>query len=132
MDFILVWKITRSNFISASNLLNTIGDEARNKNVSPADTNCCLTGMSFAAELKSKKAFEKQGETSSARAEISDGPHKGGLRRAGPNDFMFVYNLVQRDLSISMFFVFIFLFCYSCFLFFCNLSTIHNLATYTL
>ena len=70
--------------------------------------------------------------TSSARAEISDGPHKGGLRRAGPNNFMFVYNLVQRDLSISMFFVFIFLFCYSCFLFFCNLSTIHNLATYTL
>ena len=33
--------------------------------------------------------------TSSARAEISDGPHKGGLRRAGPNDFMFVYSLVQ-------------------------------------
>ena len=44
------------------NTMNTIGDEARNKNVSPADTNCCLTGMSFAAELKSKKAFEKQGE----------------------------------------------------------------------
>ena len=49
--------------------------------------------------------------TSSARAEISDGPHKGGLKRAGPNDFMFVYNLVQRDLSVSMLFVFIFLFC---------------------
>ena len=50
------------------------------------------------------------GTTSSAGAEISDGPHKGGLRRAGPNDFMFVYKLVQRDLSISMLFVFIFLF----------------------
>ena len=49
-------------------------------------------------------------KTSSARAEISDGPHKEGLRRAGPNDFMFFYNLVQRDLSISMLFVFIFLF----------------------
>ena len=49
--------------------------------------------------------------TSSAKAEISNGPHKGGLKRAGPNDFMFVYNLVQRDLSISMLFVFIFLFC---------------------
>ena len=32
------------------------------------------------------------GQTSSARAEISDGPHKGGLRRAGPNDLMFVYD----------------------------------------
>ena len=50
-------------------------------------------------------------KTSSARAEISDGPHKGGLKRAGPNDFMFVYNLVKRVLSISMLFVFIFLFC---------------------
>ena len=40
--------------------------------------------------------------TISARAEISDDPLKGGLKRAGPNDFMFVYNLVQRDLSISM------------------------------
>ena len=48
--------------------------------------------------------------TSSARAEISDGPHKGGLRRAGPNDFMFVYISMQKDLSISIFFVFIFLF----------------------
>ena len=28
--------------------------------------------------------------TSSAGAERSDGPHNGGLRRAGPNDFMFV------------------------------------------
>ena len=45
-------------------------------------------------------------KTSSARAEINDGPHKGGLRRAGPN----VYNLVQIDLSISMLFVFIFVF----------------------
>ena len=49
--------------------------------------------------------------TSSAGGERSDGPHKGGLRRAEPNNFMFVYNLVQRDLSISMLFVFIFLFC---------------------
>ena len=48
--------------------------------------------------------------TSSAKAEISDGPHKGGLRRTGPNDFMFVYNLVQRDLSISMLFVLSFCF----------------------
>ena len=38
--------------------------------------------------------------TSSAGAEISDGPQKRGFRRTGPNDFMFVYNLVQRDLSI--------------------------------
>ena len=42
--------------------------------------------------------------TSSAREEISDGPHKGGLRRAGPNDFMFVYISMQKDLSISIFF----------------------------
>ena len=49
-------------------------------------------------------------ETSSARAEISHGPHKGGLRRAGPNDFMFVYNSMQRDLSISILFVFVFCF----------------------
>ena len=49
-------------------------------------------------------------KTSSARAEINDGPHKGGHRRAVPNDFMFVYNLVQRYLSISMLFVFIFVF----------------------
>ena len=49
--------------------------------------------------------------TSSAGAEISDGPHKrGGLRRAGPNDFMFVYNSMQRDLSISILFVFVFCF----------------------
>ena len=58
-----------------------------------------------------KKSKRGKIKTSSARAEISDGPHKGGLKRAGPNDFMFVYNLVQRDLSISMLFVFIFLFC---------------------
>ena len=49
--------------------------------------------------------------TSSARAEISDGLHKGCLKRAGPNDFIFVHNSVQRELSISMLFVFIFLFC---------------------
>ena len=30
-------------------------------------------------------------KTSSARAEISDGLHKGGLRRAGPNDFIFLF-----------------------------------------
>ena len=64
-------------------------------------------------------------KTSSAGAEISDGPHKGGLRRAGPNDFMFVYNLMQRDLSISIIFVLLVMFSI-----FCNLSTIHNLATY--
>ena len=50
-------------------------------------------------------------ETSSAGAERSNGPHKGGLRRDGQNDFMFVNNLIQRDLSISILFVFIFLFC---------------------
>ena len=33
-------------------------------------------------------------KTSSAGAEISHGPHKRGLRRAGPNDFMFVYHLI--------------------------------------
>ena len=48
--------------------------------------------------------------TSSAGAEISDGPHKGALRRAGPNDFMFVYKSMQRDLSISILFVFVFCF----------------------
>ena len=40
--------------------------------------------------------------TSSARAEISDGPNKGGLRRARPNDFMFLYSLVQRDVILDM------------------------------
>ena len=34
----------------------------------------------------------------------------GGLRRAGPNDFMFVCNSMQRDLSISILFVFVFCF----------------------
>ena len=48
--------------------------------------------------MRIRECFKK---TSSARAEISDGPHKGGLRREGPNDFMFVNNLIQRDLSIS-------------------------------
>ena len=72
----------------------------------PLGTHCCLKWLKI-------KTFQgaHQNKTSSARAEISDGPHKGGLKRAGPNDFMFVYNLVQRDLSISMLFVFIFLFC---------------------
>ena len=36
---------------------------------------------------------------------------RGGLRRDGPNEFLFVYNLIQKDLSISNLFVFIFLFC---------------------
>ena len=36
---------------------------------------------------------------------------RGGLRRDGPNDLMFVNNLIQKDLSISILFVFIFLFC---------------------
>ena len=49
-------------------------------------------------------------KTSAARTEISDGPYKGGLRRAGPNYFMFVYHLIQRDTSMSIFFVFIFCF----------------------
>ena len=40
--------------------------------------------------------------TSNAGAEISGGPHKGGLRRAGPNDLVFVYNLIQRDLFMSI------------------------------
>ena len=64
-------------------------------------------------------------QTSSAGAEISGGPHKGGLRRAGPNDFMFVYTLTQRDLYMSILFVLLVMFSI-----FCNLSTIHNLATY--
>ena len=51
-------------------------------------------------------------KTSSAGAEISDGPHKGGLRRAGPNDFMFVYHLIQRNLYMSILFI-----CLSSFLF---------------
>ena len=62
--------------------------------------------------------------TSSAGAEISDGPHMGGLRRAGPNDCVFVYTLMHRDLSVSILFVLLVMFCF--------LSTIHNLATYTL
>ena len=49
--------------------------------------------------------------TSSAGAEISDGPHKGGgLTRDGPNDFMFVNDLTQKDLSISILFVLSFCF----------------------
>ena len=70
-------------------------------------------------------------ETSSAGAERSDGPYKGGLRRDGPNDFMFVNNLIQRDLSISILFVFIFLVLLFMFSIFCNLSTVNNVATYT-
>ena len=30
---------------------------------------------------------------------------RGGLKRDGPNDFMFVNNLIQKDLSISILFV---------------------------
>ena len=54
--------------------------------------------------------FWGSAQTSSAGAEISDCPQKGGLRRAGPNDFMFVYNSMQRDLSISILSVFVFCF----------------------
>ena len=50
-------------------------------------------------------------KTSSAGAERSDGLHKGGgLRRDGPNDFMFVNDLIQKDLSISILFVLSFCF----------------------
>ena len=52
---------------------------------------------------------------------------RGGLRRAGPNDFMFMYNLMERDLSISIIFVLLVMFSI-----FRNLSTIHNLTTYIL
>merc|ERR1711873_12232 len=69
-------------------------------------------------------------KTSSAGAEISDGPHKGGLRRDGPNDFMFVNNLIQKDLSIFNTFCFYLFVLLVMFSIFCNLSTIHNLATY--
>ena len=46
-------------------------------------------------------------KTSSAGAERRDGPHKGGLRRAGPNDFMFVCNSI-----FSILFVLNLFFCY--------------------
>ena len=49
-------------------------------------------------------------KTSSAEAEISDGPHKGGLRMDGPNDTMCVNNLIQKDLSISILFVLLVMF----------------------
>ena len=49
----------------------------------------------------------------------------GGLRRDGPNDFLFVNNLIHKDLSISILFVLLVMFSIIC-----NLSTIHNLATY--
>ena len=35
---------------------------------------------------------------------------RGGLRRDGPNDFMFVNDLIQKDLSISILFVLSFCF----------------------
>ena len=35
---------------------------------------------------------------------------RGGLRRDGPNDLMFVNNLIQKDLSISILFVLSFCF----------------------
>ena len=59
----------------------------------------CLTFIDFLTFYHHWKG------TSSAGAEISDGPHKGGLRRAGPNDFVFAYNLIQRDLSVSILFL---------------------------
>ena len=52
-------------------------------------------------KLKSEAFFL----TSSARAEISDGLHKGGRIRAGPNELTFAYTLRQRDLSMSLLFV---------------------------
>ena len=53
---------------------------------------------------------------------------RGGLRRDGPNDLMFLNNLIQKDLYISiLFYLFVLLVMFSIF---CNLSTIHNLATY--
>ena len=62
-------------------------------------------------------------ETSSAGAELSDGPHKEGLRRARPNDFLFVYTLIQRDLSMSTLFVLLVMFS----IFSCDSSSIsHN------
>ena len=64
---------------------------------------------SFGAQFYKRNRLN--GQTSSAGAERSDGPHKGGLRRDGPNDFMFVNDLIQKDLSISILFVFIFLLC---------------------
>ena len=49
-------------------------------------------------------------KTSSAGAEISDGMHMGALLTAGPNDFTFVYTLMQRNISMSIIFVFSFCF----------------------
>ena len=57
-----------------------------------------------------KKYIRCKERTSSTRAEINYGPHKGGPIRAEPNDFTFVYSLRQRDLSKSIFFLLIFLF----------------------
>ena len=74
----------------------------------------------FCGNFNRHQIEEVQKVTSFAGAERSD-----GLRRAGPNDFMFVYNLMHRDLSISIIFVLLVMFSI-----FCNLSTIHNLATY--
>ena len=43
------------------------------------------------------KAHLTDTKTSSAGAEISDGPRKGRNIRAGPNDFTFVFTLLQRN-----------------------------------
>ena len=60
-------------------------------------------------------------KTSSAEAEISDGPHKRVLRRAGPNTKRYIY------FNTFCFYLFVLLAMFSIFF---NLSTIHNLATY--
>ena len=52
---------------------------------------------------KSKVRIERSIEISFAGAETSDGSHKGGLRTDGPNDLMFVNNLIQKDLSFLYF-----------------------------
>ena len=48
-------------------------------------------------------------KTSSAGAEISDGPHREGLRTGGPNEFMFVYTLMQRESIYVKYLLFIIL-----------------------
>ena len=78
---------------------------------------CTLNARTACRALKKiKKFYTKitktiEYKTSSGGIERGVGPHKWGRRRAGPNDFMFAYYSIQRDLSISILFVFIFLFC---------------------
>ena len=68
-------------------------------------------------------------KTSSAGTEISEGSHKGGIRRAGPNNFVVVYSVIQRGLSSI---IFVFIFCFFSHVFkFLILETIHNIAIYT-